>query len=61
VQIDAARSNTMRFKTGLKIAIIFVLGLLLFLPLGMIQGLIGERQALRDGVVRDIGRESVDA
>jgi inner membrane protein len=51
----------MRFKTGLKIGIILVLGLLLFMPLGMIEGLIGERKALRDGVVRDIGRESVDA
>ena len=50
----------MRFRTGLKIGIILVLGLLLFMPLGMIEGLIGERKALRDGVVRDIGRESVD-
>jgi inner membrane protein len=50
----------MRLKTAAKIGIIIVLSLLMFIPLGMIQGLIGERQALRDGVIREIARESVD-
>jgi inner membrane protein len=50
----------MRLRVAAKIAIVVVLSLLMLIPLGMIQGLIGERQALRDGVIREIARESVD-
>lgn len=50
----------MQIKTAVKIGIIVVVSVLLSIPLAMIQGLIGERQALRDSVIRDIARESVD-
>jgi inner membrane protein len=44
-----------------KVGLVFLLALLLFIPLTMIRNLIGERQALRDGVVQDIARDSIDA
>jgi inner membrane protein len=50
----------MQVKIAIKVAIIVVISLLLWIPLAMIGGLIGERQALRDGVLRDIAREAVD-
>src|ERR1043165_2792257 len=51
----------MPIRTVAKLGIIMGLSLLLMLPLTMIQGLIGERQGLRDGVLREMARESVDA
>ncbi|MCO7520588.1 MULTISPECIES: cell envelope integrity protein CreD [unclassified Pseudomonas] len=43
---------------GFKLGLIAVLILLLLIPLLMIGGLIDERQALRDGVLRDIAQSS---
>lgn len=50
-----------RFMPLLKIASILVLTILLLIPMVRIQGLIRERQTLRDGVVQDIARSAAYA
>ena len=50
-----------RFMPLLKIFAIVFLTLLLLIPMVRIQGLIRERQALRDGVVQDIARSAAYA
>lgn len=50
----------MQFKILAKLGVVGVLSLLLLVPLGMVEGLIAERQGLRNGVLRDMARESVD-
>lgn len=50
----------MQAKLALKIGIVLLLSLLLWVPLAMIDGLIGERQALRNGVAADMARQAVD-
>src|SRR5258708_37964156 len=50
----------MEAKLAVKMAIVLAVSLSLWIPLAMISGLIGERQALRDGVLRDMAQEAVD-
>jgi inner membrane protein len=50
----------MQAKLAIKIGIILTVSLLLWIPLAMIDGLIGERQALRNGVAAEMAREAVD-
>jgi inner membrane protein len=50
-----------RFMPLLKIFAILLLTLLLLIPMARIQGLIRERQALRDGVVQEIARSAAYA
>jgi inner membrane protein len=47
-------------KLAVKIVIVLAVSLLLWIPLVMISSLVGERQALRDGVLRDMAQEAVD-
>ena len=50
----------MRLRTAAQIGSAVVPSPLMFVPLGMIQGLIGERPTLRDGVIRKIARGAID-
>jgi inner membrane protein len=52
---------TMQSKLAIKMGIVLILGVILWIPLLMVSGLIVERQSLRNGVIRDMARDAVDS
>jgi inner membrane protein len=60
-QPQQSHEEVMHVQTALKLVVISVISLVLLAPLAMIQGLVGERKSLRDGVVAGIAQDSVDA